>query len=169
LILDLGANVGYTAVDLALRYPSARVVAVEPEPTNAALLRRNVAPLRRIQAIEGAVWPRPARVHAVDVGKGKWGHRIVEDPRGRVRAYTVAELLAGAEGADLVKIDIEGSELELFSDNTDWLAATRALMIELHDRFRGGCREALDGAIERSGVRFEESTLGESVVLVRTG
>ena len=160
---------GYTAVDLALRYPSARVLAVEPEPSNAALLRRNVASLALVEAIEGAVWPRSGRVTPVDVGKGKWGHRIVEDPRGRVRAYTVPELLgwAGVDDADLVKVDIEGSELELFSENTEWLAGTRALAIELHDRFRPGCREALDGAIARSGAGFRESQVGESVVLVR--
>jgi FkbM family methyltransferase len=145
------------------------VLAVEPEPTNAALLRRNVAALPRVDAIEGAVWPRPGRVAAVDVGKGKWGHRVVDDPRGRVRAYTVAELLAraGADGADLVKIDVEGSELELFSENTEWVGRTRAFAIELHDRFRPGCREALDGAVARSGVSFRELELGESVVLVR--
>jgi FkbM family methyltransferase len=169
VILDLGANVGYTAVDFALRYPAARVVAVEPEPSNAAVLRRNVAALQRIDVIEGAVWPHGGRLETVDAGKGKWGHRVREEGRGRVRAYSVQELLArvGAGEADLVKIDIEGSELELFSENTEWVGRTKAIAIELHDRFRPGCREALDGALARSGTAFRESTFGESVVFVR--
>ena len=43
-VLDCGANVGYTTAYFLNRFPSARVVAVEPDPGNAALLRRNVAP-----------------------------------------------------------------------------------------------------------------------------
>jgi len=42
-ILDIGANIGYYALLEARSVgPSGRVVAVEPEPRNAALLRRNV-------------------------------------------------------------------------------------------------------------------------------
>src|SRR5262245_452689 len=36
LILDCGANVGYTASYFLTRFPSARVFAVEPDPGNAA-------------------------------------------------------------------------------------------------------------------------------------
>ena len=88
---------------------------------------------------------------------------------GVVRAVTVKELLehAGASRVDLVKIDIEGSELELFSENTDWVASVGMLVLELHDRFRPGCREALDRALARSGVHFRESHRGEDVVFVR--
>ena len=88
---------------------------------------------------------------------------------GAVRAVTVRELLesAGASRVDLIKIDIEGSELELFSENADWVASVGTLVLELHDRFRPGCREALDGALARSGVRFRELHRGEDVVFVR--
>jgi FkbM family methyltransferase len=170
LIFDLGANVGYASVYFALRWPGARVLAVEPEASSVALARRNVASFPQVEVVEGAVWPRPGRLQLEDVGKGYWGLRVrVSHEPGGVRAVTIQELLerAGAEWVDFVKIDIEGSELELFSEETDWLGAVGVLMLELHDRFRPGCRDAVDRAIARSGVRFSESRHGEDVIYVR--
>jgi Methyltransferase small domain len=43
LIVDLGANIGVTAIWLARRYGCDRLVAVEPVPANVALARRNLA------------------------------------------------------------------------------------------------------------------------------
>ena len=88
---------------------------------------------------------------------------------GKVRAVTIEELLkrTNADWVDLAKVDIEGSERELFSENTGWLERVGALVLELHDRFRPGCRGALDDAIARSGVRFREFHKGEDVVFLR--
>jgi len=170
LILDLGANVGYASVYFALRYPTARIIAVEPEPSNVALLRRNVAGLPGVAVVEGAAWPRAGRVSLQDPGKGQWGMRVqASGETGTVRAVTITELLKGtnADWVDLAKIDIEGSERELFSENTGWLERVGALVLELHDRFLPGCRGALDDAIARSGVRFRELHKGEDVVFLR--
>jgi FkbM family methyltransferase len=170
LILDLGANVGYGSVYFALRHPTARVIAVEPEPSNVALLRRNVAALQGVDVVEAAVWPRSGRVSLQDPGKGQWGMRVhAAGETGHVRAVTITELLerTNADWIDLAKIDIEGSERELFSQNTGWLERVGALVLELHDRFRPGCRDALDDAIARSGVRFRELHKGEDVILLR--
>jgi FkbM family methyltransferase len=170
LVFDLGANVGYTSVYFALRWPGARVVAVEPVPSNVALLRRNVSAFPQIDVVEGGAWPRPGRLAVEDAGKGYWGMRVREArDSGRVRAVTIPELMerAGADWIDFVKIDIEGSELELFSDETEWLGAVGALMLELHDRYRPGCRDAVERAIARSGVAFRALYQGGDVVLIR--
>jgi FkbM family methyltransferase len=170
LILDLGANVGYASVYFALRHPTARVIAVEPEPSNVAVLRRNVAGLPSVVVVEGAVWPHAGRVSLQDPGKGQWGMRVqAVGEGGKVRAVTIEELLkrTNADWVDLAKVDIEGSERELFSENTGWLERVGALVLELHDRFRPGCRGALDDAIARSGARFREFHKGEDVVFLR--
>jgi FkbM family methyltransferase len=170
LILDLGANVGYAAVAFALRYPRARVLAVEPEPGNVQLLRRNAAAFAGIDVIEGAVWPHDAALALEDPGKGRWGFRVREaGDRGTVRAVTVPQLIerAGGSSIDLMKIDIEGSELELFAEATSWLDQVGALVIELHDRFRPGCRDALDRALAGARPDFHETQRGEDVIFVR--
>jgi hypothetical protein len=133
-------------------------------------MRKNVSRLKRVDVVEAAAWPRPARLTLVDPGKGFWGMRVTEDAAGEVAAVTIPELLdrAGADRIDILKIDIEGAEAELFSENTAWLGRVGVLVLELHDRFVPGCRAALDGAIERSGVRFHELQRGEDVLLSTT-
>src|SRR5262245_54333406 len=41
IIVDAGANVGMTAVYFALRYPNARIIAIEPESENFGILKSN--------------------------------------------------------------------------------------------------------------------------------
>jgi FkbM family methyltransferase len=171
VIFDLGANVGYSAVYFAVRYPHARILAVEPVKSNLILLRRNVRSFPQIDVVAGAVWPRRDRLAVDDVGKGYWGMRVRRAgglARG-TRGVTVPDLLerARADRVDLVKMDIEGAERELFSSESDWVGSVGAFAIEFHDRFRPGCREAFDGACARSRAAFSEWQQGEATVLIR--
>ncbi|MFY9580298.1 MAG: FkbM family methyltransferase [Gaiellaceae bacterium] len=170
LIFDLGANVGYASVGFALRYRRARIVAVEPEPSNVTILRRNVASFDRVDVVEGAVWPRSETLVLEDPGKGHWGMRVsAGGVKGSVLGVTISELLvcSEAEFVDLVKVDIEGSELELFSAETGWLQRVGALVVELHDRFRSGCEETVERAIVQSGIRFRKLRYGADVLYIR--
>ena len=67
LIIDCGANVGYSSLVFLNRYKQARVFAIEPDDRNHALLRRNLAPPYgdRIQTVYGAVWPRERRLRVI--------------------------------------------------------------------------------------------------------
>jgi len=62
LIIDAGANVGYTSMIYASRYSSASVVAIEPHPDNIRMLRKNCAGLDNVKILEGAMWLRNARL-----------------------------------------------------------------------------------------------------------
>src|SRR4051812_39387542 len=46
LVLDCGANVGYSSAYFLDRFPTCHVIAVEPDPENYALLEENLAPYR---------------------------------------------------------------------------------------------------------------------------
>ena len=157
LIVDLGANVGYASVDFALRYPEARVVAVEPEPSNVEVLRRNVAGLP-VEVVEAAVWPRAAILELEEAEIGHVGFRVREGTSSRHGVSTVTiPMLMEREGSnviDLLKIDIEGSELELLSEEAAWLERVRAISIEFHDAFRPGCSAAGEAALARAGFRL---------------
>jgi Methyltransferase FkbM domain len=61
-----------------------------------------------------------------------------------VRGITISTLLReqGLSRIDLLKVDIEGAERELFEGDRGWLAVTRTVLIELHDRTKPGCEEA---------------------------
>jgi hypothetical protein len=85
-----------------------------------------------------------------------------------VEAVDVPSLLDGSGAAriDLLKLDIEGAELEVLRDGADrWIDRVETLFVELHDRFRPGCSEALERAVARRG--FARARAGEYDVLRR--
>jgi FkbM family methyltransferase len=165
LILDLGANVGYASAYFLNRYPSARVVAVEPDPETGALCRRNLAPYGfRAHVGAGAAWPETAPLVLMrgSFGDGReWATQVRERSVGeagrRVQGWDVGSLIgmAGAPRVDLLKVDIERSELELFGRNVHtWLPRVDNICIELHG---SDCRETFFRAL--NGYQYDlEST-----------
>ena len=150
LILDIGANAGFASVWFANRYPKAKIVAVEPDPSNVAMLRKNVAPYPNVSVVEGAVWWEKTTLALDDQGD-KSGIQV-RTGDGGVRALTIGEL-AGAQPIDILKLDVEGAEKELFEHDPVWLANVGVLMIELHDRFKPGCSRAVYSALTRHDFR----------------
>jgi hypothetical protein len=67
------------------------------------------------------------------------------------------------EAIDIAKVDIEGAEIEVF-ESSDWMKNVRCLMIELHDRFRPGCSEAVS-SVATNG--FSREQRGETTVFIR--
>src|SRR5450755_1360246 len=75
-IVDVGANIGLTSVYYARRYPQARVISVEAEASNFAILCRNVARYPNIVPVHAALWNRDGFVGVGEpspVGSDKWG------------------------------------------------------------------------------------------------
>lgn len=135
IIVDCGANAGFTSAWMLSRWPKARVVALEPFPGSAAIARRNLAPYgARAELREAAIWSHAGRLVVEAVPGNEWGVQVREARAGEagdVDALGIADL--GLPRIDLLKIDIEGSETELFSARTDaWLPSVGAIAIELH-------------------------------------
>ena len=142
-IVDCGANAGYSAVYLLNKYPQARLVAVEPDAGNAEICRKNLVPFgARAEVIQAGVWPRDAQLK-VERGTYRDGlewsfhvRPIRDGESSDINAVGLPTLLARAPSGriDLLKVDIERAELELFAEGTqDWLPKVRTLAIELHD------------------------------------
>ena len=134
LIIDCGANIGASAAYFAEVFPAARIVALEPDPGNIALARRN-CPAAQVEFLLAGIAAEDGRAMLVDPGIGAWGYRTERDPAGDIAMVSVPSLLARYPEAVplLIKIDIEGFERELFASNTGWVARFPLLIIELHD------------------------------------
>jgi len=135
VIVDCGANIGISAIWFADRFPDATILAVEPEPANHALLQRNTAAHPNIVAIRAAVSDHRGRVSLTNDGGEAWGWATREAEDGDVETVTVGDLLARVpDGAPLiVKIDIEGGEVDLFRSATEWTRETPLIVFEDHD------------------------------------
>jgi len=141
LIIDAGANIGASAIYFLSAVPDAQVVAIEPETGNFQLLALNTAGLR-VETLRAAVSSTHGMARVIDPGEGHWGYRTQNineaDPGPAVPRFTINEIYrrhATQCFPLIVKIDIEGGESDLFSANTEWVAATPILIIELHDKF----------------------------------
>jgi FkbM family methyltransferase len=171
LIIDCGANVGYSSAYFLSKFPSCFVIAVEPDPNNFAILRRNLEPYGdRCKAIQAAVWPVPERLQLqdpfLDAGK-EWGRRVEKavtngSSQGLVEAVDLPTLikLGGCGRVSILKVDIEGAEKELFSlGYAEWIDKVDNIVIELHG---SECAKSFLDAIGSS--RFKIATCGELTV-----
>src|SRR5262249_55439784 len=137
-------------------YPASHVVALEPDPENAALARLNLAPYgARATLIEAALWPRQGSLH-IHVSDRRDSVRVDEVSEGQSdRCAGVDPISAIAHAVsdriDLFKCDIEGAEEQLYRDDPDpWLEKTGCIVIEIHSR---RAEEIVYGATKRHGFR----------------
>lgn len=138
LIVDLGANIGMSALYFSLRAPGARIICVEPEPENYRLLEKNLVKQfdeKRITAIPVAVLDKDGEVVLMTSPLRYNSHVSGVDENGnKVKAICMSTLFidCGIEHIDLLKIDIEGSEKMIFSGDISWLDKVSNILIELH-------------------------------------
>lgn len=147
LLLDVGANIGTTAIGAALEHGFERVLAFEPEHDNFLLLRANIAANGlddRIQAFELALShdegdaildlsPRNAGRHRlVPEGAGRGGKTV------RVRTARLDDVLEanglGADDVDLLWMDVEGHEPHVLTGAPTLLARSVPTVLELSPR-----------------------------------
>lgn len=168
-IVDLGSNIGLSVLHFKSKYPNARIIAVEPERGNYELLQKNVAPYKNVYCLNNAIWHTNKNLNLFDGGQGEYSYRVVDgndEPVGNVPAVTIDDIMTkyGLTTIDILKIDIEGAEKELFGHNYEnWLPKVRCIVIELHDFYRPGCAPAFFRAI--SNREFDMFCKGEDIVI----
>jgi len=133
-IVDCGANIGITSLFFASRYRNATIYSVEPHPANFALLQQNVKGQPRIVPINAAIVGLPCPSVHFSTERPAWGNRIETSGVGlEVPAITISQLceMHTVDRLDLLKIDIEGAEREVFN-HADFLSRVALGVIELH-------------------------------------
>ncbi len=153
IIVDAGANIGLASIYFANKFPSAKIFAIEPEPSNFELLKRNTAPYPNITPIQTALWHRNEEITLIDQGIGNWGFMTVTRNSAKdqmcetscaVEVMTLDKIMKDydLEKIDILKIDIEGAEKEVFSDTSSWIEKVDSIIIELHERMKAGCNRS---------------------------
>jgi len=162
LIIDCGANVGYSSAYFLSKFPKACLIAIEPDQSNFAMLLKNIQQFGpRATAFCSGVWSREVGLVFSEepFGDGREWARTVRAARDGetpdMMAKNIGTLLkeSGFERVSILKIDIEGSEAEVFASNYEaWIGKVDNIVIELHG---GKCAEIFGNAIAKEGFRVE--------------
>lgn len=140
VVIDAGANIGTAAVFLLARYPGAVVHCFEPQSDNFRLLTTNLGGRDDVVLNRAAVGAAAGEVALYLAAHGA-EHSTVGGPAGSppevVPAVRLADYLAarGIDHVDLLKLDVEGSELDALRGLGDRLRAVRVIAGEVHERF----------------------------------
>lgn len=141
LIIDAGANIGSVSLWYHKTYPKAQIVAVEPAPDNCSIFKMNLENIDSITLLEGGIGSRSGTLFINDPGQLEWGYTTHGEKRSNqdieVPQYAAHDIVAEWEAKGcapfIFKIDIEGAESFLFSENTEWVTRFPLIVIELHD------------------------------------
>ncbi len=144
IIVDAGANVGYTTVFLNKKLNNSKFYLIEPEEENTQMILKNTEhiPKSRIKLYKSALAPEGGKLYTLkkDFRDGKdWSFTTDLDSSGHIKGISLNEIVDQnkLDYISFLKIDIEGSERFIFDEENDlsFLAITRILAIEIHEEY----------------------------------
>jgi FkbM family methyltransferase len=135
-IIDCGSNVGATVFYWKSIYPNAEVIAFEPDPDIFKFLTTNCEKLDSVTLIQAGLWIFEGEIdflangidggHVADFSDGLLDEKVrISIPVKRLRDYL-------NEPCDMLKIDIEGAEVDVLKDCLDLLHNVRNIFVEYH-------------------------------------
>jgi FkbM family methyltransferase len=135
LLIDAGANIGAASLYFNEIYPGMKTIAIEPDKANAALAQHNLASLDA-DIVQGALGKKTGTMFINDIDFGPIAYRVGETGNKAVDCHTIPSVLSNVAPGHfpfILKIDIEGGEDIVFSEDTPWLDLFPLVIIELHD------------------------------------
>ncbi len=172
--VDLGANVGYFPVAVAslTRSRGIRGLCVEPNPAlrDSVMFHIEANKLENVHFRQGAVGPRGAECRSVDFFinpshiasslSGRFNPLVPvggKSQRIRVPLLDLPEewnLIFPGDRVDLLKIDIEGAEMDFLQSHASFLERVDAIVMEWHNWTTSFSE--VRALLERSGILLQE-------------
>jgi FkbM family methyltransferase len=144
IVIDIGAHIGlYTITSSKQVGNTGKVVAIEADPDNFELLKRNIAlnNLTNVLPLNYAVFSTKTRIKLYEQSaSAKYNSVILARARTEnyveVNADTLDSILEqnGINQVNWIKIDVEGAEFEVLKGSTETLSRENiSLLIEIHN------------------------------------
>ena len=159
-IIDAGANIGLSALYFAHRFPQASVVALEPDKNNFDIAVQNTNACSRIKILNKGIWDKNTFLEIIDSTVTNDAFMVKESQVPTANSIEATDINSiveqeGWNSIDILKIDIEGSEKELFAANYEkWLPMTKMIFVEIHDDMKHGCSTSVFKAISKYNFSF---------------
>lgn len=170
IIVDAGANIGLFSRLMLGRYPKAKIFAIEPEFHNFQILCDNIEKYA-VEINRKGIWSHDCKLEVVPGDIGAWGFMVRErnqEEGDLIDAISIDSLIQNnnLDRIDLLKIDIEGSEYEIFnSDNLDWLELCNAIVVETHEHLVKGSDNLVNKILAERG--FDKFVYEENQLFIK--
>jgi len=168
-IFDVGAHIGLATIYFKSKYPKAKIIAFEPNPNTAKLLRLNIKAnhLKNVKVIETAVWDKEGKKSLYIDSTSKipwtWGDSLIENIWGSrkpptsilVQAVKLSRFLTIP--VDLLKIDVEGVEGKVIHESAKKLSLVKNIILEYHETPKTNPENQLEPILkilEKANFRF---------------
>lgn len=171
-IIDAGAYTGLSTVFFALKYPKCKIISIEPDSDNYLLLEKNVKNLTNVISLNKALWSESTNLTIIKPDNyHKDSISVIEnytDSNNVIKSVCIADLIKthDLKKIDILKMDIEGAEFNVFSRNYHWIDLVRVIIIELHDYNKEGASSAFFKVISNLG--FSVLLRGENLICFRS-
>jgi len=135
VIIDAGANIGLASIYWSNHFPLSEIYAYEADPMVYDILEQNLSNnnCSNVTAINKAIWYEKGDLkfdsEGADAGKvSEQNSDSVE-----ITAVSISEEIKRLnKQIDLLKMDIEGAEVSIFENETDFLKSVENLFLEYH-------------------------------------
>ena len=145
VIIDLGANFGAASICFAIRYPNATIISLEPVSETFKVLELNTNNFKKISSYNLAASDSTG-TSKIHVDKNKLGRSSLFSDHMNFK-YNFSEKINtvdfnyfimknNLEKIDILKIDVEGSELKIINSIISFLKNVGIIYIEIHGKQR---------------------------------
>jgi FkbM family methyltransferase len=171
-ILDVGANIGDETARFLVHHPNAHIVAIEAAPRNFSILEKTFEKTPNVEVANCAIWHVKTNLKIIP-GRTMESFTVVEtSEQGEetIPAITIQDLIErmGWNSIDILKLDIEGSEYELFTrGNREWTKKVKVFIFEVPDSDRLGSTQEIYRTLSETGLKYNTFVCGENIVLIR--
>ena len=170
-IIDGGANIGVETARFSIHYPDAQIISIEANSRNFNFLQKNFANSLHIKTIEAGLWPIKTQLKVESTSEDMQAFAVsaTDNSDGSISAITIPEIMEKYKinQIDILKLDIEGAELPLFtSGDTSWIEKVNVFIIEIGDQDAEGMTQAIFKAV--SHIKFNAYLCGENIVLIKS-
>ena len=172
VIVDLGANVGFSGIFFSEKFNQAKIISVEPDRSNFSALSDNTKNYGNIAILNRGIWGSEATLTKQNKQSDGLSDSFIEvsdspliaDKGSDIKAITIHQLIEQyeLETIDILKMDIEGAEKMVMGGDTRWLKKVRLLMIEIHN----GCWKSVFDALKKYD--YDACIVGEVVHILFT-
>ncbi len=156
VIYDCGANIGMAVFYYKWLYPQSKIKAFEPDSGISNILKENLSlnKITDVMIFNKAVWTRNGEIGFSP--DGAEGGSIIRVPNSsRVACLRLRDHMAQEKEIDMLKMDIEGAEMEVLCDCEDVLNRVKNLFIEYHSwNFKEQNLDQLLSIFTRQGFRY---------------